>query len=531
MKFFTLVSLISVLSTSGAIEKPLPRNLAADANFPTGASFNLDIIRPATNAEFQVNEQCTASVLVEAIAEIGEGLPDVTYVYVVDSSGSIGFSSGLNDAIISFYSRLTDVLIDSPSTKNTAVVDFADSASTLLSLTEAVEANKDTINAAVENREIGGLTCCSCGVNQAFGTISAPPSAGDPSTRGNNVVLIFLGDGACNRGGSVVTQFGASIISVAVGGISCSVYEEIPGRCVESENPRNLNLAEVIGTKFDEMTLAVKGMETRMFGFPSEYTAESKTAIRSASFSVGPGSYTAVATVTGDDLDPAAPITLEDTQAFSAIDASPPTVSCPSDMNVGTDSGLCSATVLYSGESSDNCGVASTSLVPPSGSTFELTDSVNGNAFDITYTATDTAGLVSECGFSVVVTDNEPPSVECRFGVNPGGNENTASQDGFFELLGWDNCDASGNSLEYFIVDKSNPDLPFGPFPQGSTFKYVKAPGAPLKEKPASGDVDWKITGNGDPSLAGVDGAGNRFSVDCVPMPPVRHRDLLRGHA
>ena len=60
--------------------------------------------------------------------------------------------------------------------------------------------------------------------------------------------------------------------------------------------------------------------------------------------------------------------------------------------------------------------------------------------------------------------------------------------------------------------------------------RYVQAPGAKPREKPGTGQVDYKITGKGDFVVYADDGNGNigPASSPClVPPPPARR--LLRA--
>ena len=91
-------------------------------------------------------------------------------------------------------------------------------------------------------------------------------------------------------------------------------------------------------------------------------------------------------------------VTVQDTQA--------PKITCPSNMVISTDSGVCSRNVTYSTPSaSDNCAVQSVQRSGglASGAIFPL-----GNT-TITYTATDTTGLQSTCSFVVTVVDTTLP--------------------------------------------------------------------------------------------------------------------------
>ena len=91
-------------------------------------------------------------------------------------------------------------------------------------------------------------------------------------------------------------------------------------------------------------------------------------------------------------------VTVNDTQV--------PTITCPADINVNNDPGLCSSNVSFSTPTgADNCGVASVSQIsgPTSGSAFPVGTTA------VTFRVTDTAGLTTDCSFNVTVIDNENP--------------------------------------------------------------------------------------------------------------------------
>jgi hypothetical protein len=136
-------------------------------------------------------------------------------------------------------------------------------------------------------------------------------------------------------------------------------------------------------------------------------------------------------------------------------------------------------------------------------------------------------------GFTQSVTVNVPdvtaPLVTCAGGTNPHGatvppaaNQNP---DGFYALTATDNVDPDP---QIFVVDSGSGTV-FGPYPSGTTIKYVEANGATPNEKPmgsangAAGAVTVKITGTGDALVFAVDSAGNASApVSCLVPPPPR---------
>lgn len=92
------------------------------------------------------------------------------------------------------------------------------------------------------------------------------------------------------------------------------------------------------------------------------------------------------------------------------VDAEAPVMTCPANITMNNDSGLCSAVVTFNAPlATDNCSGASVAQTggPSSGSAFPI------GTTTITYTATDSAGNTSSCSFDITVNDTEAPIVNC----------------------------------------------------------------------------------------------------------------------
>ena len=89
----------------------------------------------------------------------------------------------------------------------------------------------------------------------------------------------------------------------------------------------------------------------------------------------------------------------------TVVDNVPPTVICPSDVNVNTDLGTCEATVVLTTPfTDDNCGVASvTNNAPPTYPKGTTT---------VIWTVIDIHGNTTTCSQKVTVTDNENPIIK-----------------------------------------------------------------------------------------------------------------------
>ncbi|MBK7112002.1 MAG: HYR domain-containing protein [Flavobacteriales bacterium] len=112
----------------------------------------------------------------------------------------------------------------------------------------------------------------------------------------------------------------------------------------------------------------------------------------------------------------------------------PPTITCPADVAVNTNSG-CTATGVALGTpvSSDNCGVASVTNDAPAVFLIGVTT--------VTWTVTDNAGLTATCTQTVTVSDNEPPTITCPADVAVNTNSGcTATGVALGTPVSSDNC-------------------------------------------------------------------------------------------
>src|ERR1043166_4086524 len=96
------------------------------------------------------------------------------------------------------------------------------------------------------------------------------------------------------------------------------------------------------------------------------------------------------------------------TFTVTILDPEPPVISCPTNMVLATDAGLCSrSNVTFVVSATDNCTVTNLVSVPPSGSSFPLALTTVTNA------ATDSSGNFSTCTFTVTVQDAQAPILTC----------------------------------------------------------------------------------------------------------------------
>ncbi|TVZ60061.1 HYR domain-containing protein [Flavobacteriaceae bacterium MAR_2010_105] len=116
------------------------------------------------------------------------------------------------------------------------------------------------------------------------------------------------------------------------------------------------------------------------------------------------GTYTAYLEVTNGTF------TNVESRTFNVTDTTPPTITCPANININTDAGLCTAVANFSTPSgADDCGAVTVTQIagPVSGSAFPV------GTTTVTFRAQDTAGNTAQCSFTVTVTDNQDPVISC----------------------------------------------------------------------------------------------------------------------
>ena len=276
--------------------------------------------------------------------------------------------------------------------------------------------------------------------------------------------------------------------------------------------------------------------------------------------------------------------------SIQAIDTSAPAITCPSNIIANNDLGACAATVdVGSATAVDNCSnglnpQASTTGPFPLDTTpvtFSVTDaSGNSAACDISVVVTDNeapvltcpsdltsntgagvwtativipiAAVTDNCGLSLtpsttaalpLSTPSQTPqgiptpvtlplSFKTRKRLPPLVSQPTTpaakfsaanNQDGFFTLGGSDNCSVAS----YHVVDSVS-GFVFGPFPFGTVFRYVHAPGGKPTQKPGTGKVNYFLQGKGDAYVHVTDGCENTAKASCL-VPP-KHTRLLRAN-
>jgi bacillolysin len=115
-------------------------------------------------------------------------------------------------------------------------------------------------------------------------------------------------------------------------------------------------------------------------------------------------------------------------------DVEDPSITCPADITVSNDAGMCGAVVNFSVGSSDNCPGVSVASVPASGSFFPV------GTTTVTSTATDAHGNSVQCSFDVTVNDDEDPQITCPVDFTADNDPGLCSAVVTYSVTASDNC-------------------------------------------------------------------------------------------
>lgn len=123
-------------------------------------------------------------------------------------------------------------------------------------------------------------------------------------------------------------------------------------------------------------------------------------------------------------------------------DIEPPVLTCPDDIIVSNDSGLCGATVDFSVTALDNCSGTVIESNPNSGSFFPIGSTL------VVSSAADSAGNADSCSFYIIVNDTETPQIICPDNIVVSTDPMSCSAIVDYTPSGSDNC--GGYSIETF---------------------------------------------------------------------------------
>lgn len=178
---------------------------------------------------------------------------------------------------------------------------------------------------------------------------------------------------------------------------------------------------------------------------------------------------------------------------FTVSDTTAPTISgCPGNIGpVPTDPGQPTAVVSWTAPTAaDNCLLASFVSTHNPGDAFPV------GVTNVTYTATDGAGLITTCTFSVTVVDNESPQiVNCPSTITQDADAGLCST-----TVTWTPPTATDNQPGVVINQTQGP-APGSTFPVGTT--HIQYTATDVSNNTATCDFDVIVVDNQDPQIAG----------------------------
>src|SRR5207302_357106 len=115
------------------------------------------------------------------------------------------------------------------------------------------------------------------------------------------------------------------------------------------------------------------------------------------------------------------------TTTFTVNDTTAPTITCPADISLPNIPGTCNASVSPGvATATDNCD-GTVTPVPSRSDNKPITDPFPVGTVTIHWTATDSSGNSSSCDQTVVVLDNENPTITCPSNITTNTDPGTCS--------------------------------------------------------------------------------------------------------
>lgn len=305
-----------------------------------------------------------------------------------DISGNVVINnSSVNTSVLGFYTVTYNVMDDSGNTTTqiTRTIEVVDISEPLITL---IGSDPQIIEACDPYMELGATAIDPCFGTDFSGNIIVDISAVDFGVIGTYPVTYNVTDNAVPNPNAAIEVIRMVEIIDTTGPIitllgndpqiieACSPYIELNATAIDP----------CIGTHYTtDIIIDASAVNTNVIG-----------------------SYN----VTYNVMDSEGNSATEVIRTVTVVDTTTPTITCPADIVVNNDAGLCSAIINYSVTSSDNCP----------GETLTQTDTTgltSGNAFPVgttilEYTVTDPLGNSDSCSFSITVNDIEAPEAFCQ---------------------------------------------------------------------------------------------------------------------
>jgi hypothetical protein len=545
-----------------------------------GADLSVTIDTPTTGDTFLVPPgDTTVDVPVTGSASIGEGEPNVHWTYVIDVSGSAGAPCAGTTVVgcerQAVLNLNAEVVADGSAVDvgvaifggNAASADMSpDGGEQLLSAPDSP--NVGTVVNSVDIGTVGqftvrnvnsGQTNFTAGLQAALNSVAASAAAS------KNVV--FLSDGGSNTGGGgfnaavgALDAAGATIYSFAVGpasscaGGSDGTLQQMAtatgGTCTAVPDPADLPdiITNVTATELTSVSLTVDAAPTAFDTLvpPPPFAGPGSTDFTATAADQAPGTHEVCASAVGlgPASDPASEQTVTRCESYDVFgfELAPATetnelgmdnehtviatvtgaagklAGWPVDFEVaGQNAGATGTCVPASCETDADGNVTFTYTVPVAPASLGT---------DTIFATVDINGETGTLDVEKIWEDTTPPVAMCVEGPNPSGNVPAApgqggqgqNQDGFYTLSATDDV-WPDEDVEIYVEDDAT-GFVFGPYANPTNIKWTEANGAPPRERPGSGLVDWRLRGQGDALVYAIDGSGNVSDpVSCL-VPP-----------
>jgi len=518
----------------------------ASTNLPNGAELEVEINNPIQNGEFKVPAASgpggTIDVDVDGLAAVGQGVPNIDLVYVLDVSGSTVLNNC--DTSRTILDCEVDAILNvqsSPnitSVKGVGVAIFADGGNTadmpglLVDQTTYPSNVATVVNSAHSNSSGGpagvtqfspktvgaGETDFSAGLQSATAIIST----GSGTTRR----VIFLSDGISSQAsapGGFAGQLAAmaatsSVVDAfAVGpnadcadgsaGTLQQIADATGGTCTNVPDPAKLPdiLENLLFTSLESVQVAVDGYDVLTNTGTTLPADGPVNTTYDATPNLGVGDYNVTAAADGHDNAGSDQVVADVDIHLLQLTASPATAI--NDLNVSDSHTVTAAILGGTGDQRDISflvGGQNVATATPGSGDIEATP--GGEPVDFDYTVpqvcanlgTDTitvTAVIAGMEDSIVLEKNwidpVPPNVSCVPTVNPHGNTKPAApgqggqgvnQDGFYQI-DFDDGKLGGAECVTVVLTDGSGYVYTGPFDPEDNIKYTQDDSTPQEEK------------------------------------------------
>ncbi len=125
--------------------------------------------------------------------------------------------------------------------------------------------------------------------------------------------------------------------------------------------------------------------------------------------------------------------------SFEVLNNSTPSITCPGNIVVDTDPGVCGAMVIFEVTAGSNCTdvVLDQTVGEASGAIFEVGSTLN------TFVVTASNGNTNTCSFTVTVNDTEDPVITCPNDIVVDNDPGVCGAEVSYEITSGDNCSGS----------------------------------------------------------------------------------------